>query len=74
MSSEQKIEPKKFSRRMWQVLSSANRHGRMESTYIQAATILVRHGFLEVGQRRPDGYHDARPTTAGTEALEFLRK
>ena len=41
---------------------------------MQAANTLVRYGFLEIGQRHPDGFRDARLTAAGTEALEFLRK
>jgi hypothetical protein len=59
---------------MWKVLSSADRHGGVEVTYIRTANILVRRGLLEIGQRRPDGYYAARPTAAGTEALEYLRQ
>jgi hypothetical protein len=64
---------KKFSRKMWQVLSSTNHSGRAEAAYIRAANILVRCGLLEIGQRLPDGYYAARLTEAGIEALKDLR-
>ena len=63
----------KFTRRMWQVLSSADRSGRVGAAYMRAASSLVQYGLLEIEQRLPDGSHAARLTATGAETLDHLR-